>query len=105
MLQEKVSGVRVFVVLLFCTFRIIFKYLCLCLCLSPAPPEVLLRGRAEARRAGPAAARHHERHLQQEHQRSGRKGLTQNFIQTVYVRKGLQKVRCDGRRREMSGRL
>lgn len=43
---------------------------------SSAPLEVLLRGCVEARRAGPSAPRHHDRHLQQEHQLCSHKGLT-----------------------------
>lgn len=73
MLQEKVRVVRVFQSCRRSARHALFKSPGLCL--SPAPPEVLLRGRVEARRAGAAAARHHERHLQQEHQRSSRKGL------------------------------
>lgn len=44
--------------------------------LPPAPPEVLLRSCFEARRAGSSAPRHHDRHLQQEHQLCSHKGLS-----------------------------
>lgn len=81
MLQEKVQGCfnetpsndELSLLLWSC-----FSLNLLSLCVScPAPPEVLLRGCVEARRACPAAPWHHHSDLQQEHQSCSSKGLSQ----------------------------